>query len=296
MAQLLDFATHPEKPKDWHLYTLKELLLHVAEEKPSERQYTKWLRTRKIFDRRFLAFCERLLGIEKVPQKAPELTEVSRELLSALDKQKKKVEAEAERFLELHGYLTKFVLRELGDEFLAVTEMFRRIGTSAYVGRRPSMPQFEAWIRWLEWLGCLQKVGFRHKASPAGKEHGKYYREVPDAELTLPSREDELVLEPAPAASQEPGHAAPALVANAPTGRRTLEAREDESDDDDQDESSGLADEEGLDLPPQAAAPEPAPWAPPVEPYWANRPHDDAAAPRGPLPDPVLPAQALEPP
>src|SRR5581483_6335177 len=68
-----------------------------------------------------------------------------------------------ERAVELHGYLAKFVFRELGGDFLAVTELYRRMSTSAFAGRRPSLPQFEAWVKWQEWLGGLQKVGFRHK-------------------------------------------------------------------------------------------------------------------------------------
>jgi hypothetical protein len=335
MAQLVDFTILTDKPRDWHIYFLRELLGHVNEERPTERRYQKWIRERKIFERRFLGFCERLVGIVRAPEKPPELAEIGRELLGAIEKGKKKAEADAEalrkaaakgpgrdapkprtparaplpedeldeekafaekpvepaaaddpfvkalleRSCELNGYLTKFVFRELGDDFLAVNELFRRVGTSAYVGRKPSLPQFDTWVKWLEWMGGLQKVGFRHKATPAGKEQGKFLKDVPDAELTAPSREDELPVEPvaAPAVAE----AGVPLVANAPTGRRTLEADED-----------GAPEEEGLDLPPAPTVPEVTPWAPPVEPFWANRPHDDQAAPRGPLPDPVIPAKA----
>ena len=299
MAQLCEFVVNAEKPKDWHLYFLRELLGHVNEEKPTERRYMKWLRERKVFDRKLLAFLERLCGIDRAPMQAPQLGEVARDLLDAIEKAKKKAEDDAakavaaqkkgrettsfrpsspddeldeekafadkapepvaaddlfvkavlERAVELNSYLAKFAFREVGDDFLAVTELYRRMSTSAYAGKRPSLPQFEAWVKWQEWLGGLLKVGFRHKATPAGKEHGKALKDVPDSELLVPSREDDLVIEaPASApAAEAPASAAGggALVANAPTGRRSLEVTEDEDSNDEDDDAARDA---GLDL------------------------------------------------
>ena len=356
MAQLVDFTTLPEKNKDWHLYFVRELLEHVATEAPSERKYTKWVRERKVFDRKFLAFAERLVGLAHTPGQAPALSEVGRDLWDGLQKAKKKLADDAEkarkpvqldlppngpipppgrraapqparakdpepdpdedtafgdgdkaapvasaadpflrelldRFLELHGYLAKFVLGEIGDGYLAVSELYRRIGTSAYVGRRPPMPPFEAWIRWCEWLGGIEKIGFRHRATETGRDLGKYYKSLPDAELLAPSPEDELAVEIPVAVPVPAAVSGPALVPNAPSNRRTLDVRDDESDegdgdarDGDGDASPALASEEGLDLPPEPRPPEP------TAPFWAVRPHDDAAVARGPLPEPVLPA------
>src|SRR5436190_17659695 len=94
--QLVDFAVYPEKPRDWHFQFLRELLTHVADEKPTDRRYTKWVREKKVFDRRFVAFCERLLGIAREREKPPELNEVGRELREAIEKEKKRLEAAAE--------------------------------------------------------------------------------------------------------------------------------------------------------------------------------------------------------
>ncbi len=366
MAQLVDFVAASDKPKDWHLYFLRELLLHVADEKPTDRRYQKWLRERKVFDRKLIAFCERLTGIQREHEKPPALSEVGLDLRESIEKAKKKAEEEAEaarkalqkkpgrdapppgrraapvaanpddeldeekafaektpevgaaddlfhqalleRLFELNGYLSKFVFRELADDFLAISELYRRMGTSAYAGRRPSLPQFETWVKWQEWLGGMQKVGFRHRGTPRGKEHGKFYKEVPDAELLAPSKEDELLIELAPAptaAAAEPVAATPLLVPNAPTGRRTLESSEDddegssggddEGEDGDDEEGKdedreGLAEEEGLELPPETAPPEPR------EKFWAVRPHDDQAAARGPLPDTVIADPKPQPP
>src|SRR5579883_3532324 len=294
MAQLCDFAIDPERPRDWHLYFQRERLDHVSTEKPSERRYAKWLRERKVFDRKLVAFCEKLVGIEHVREQPPALGEVARDLLDEMEEAKKKAEAEAEkpraalsrkpgrdgprggpspaapappppprpravnpdeeldedkafadkavepvatddpfvkglleRAVELNQYLAKFVFRELGADFLAVNELYRRISTSAYVGKRPALPQFELWVRWQEWLGGMVKVGFRHKATAAGQEQGKILKDVPDAELTMPSKDDSLALEPVPAAVEEPPATSGPLVANAPTGRRSLEVSDD---------------------------------------------------------------------
>jgi hypothetical protein len=341
MAQLCDFAIDPERPRDWHLYFLRELLDHVSTEKPSERRYAKWLRERKVFDRKLVAFCEKLVGIERVREQPPALGEVARDLLDEIEKAKKKAEAEAEkqrqalsrkpgrdgprggpspaapapprpraanpdeeldeekafadkapepvatddpfvkgileRAVELNQYLAKFVFRELGADFLAVNELYRRISTSAYVGKRPALPQFEVWVRWQEWLGGMVKVGFRHKATTAGQEQGKALKDVPDAELILPSKDDSLALEPVAAAVEESPVTNAPLVANAPTGRRSLEVTEDADDEE------GDASSEGLDMPPAPATP-----SPPEQGFWAEKVHDDAPAPRGPLPDPVI--------
>src|SRR5947199_10361163 len=94
MAQLVDFAVEQEKLRYWHLSFLRELLLLVFQEKPTERAYWKWLRGRKVFDRRFVAFCERFVGFERKPGSAPALTEIGRELVSAHERGKKKLDDE----------------------------------------------------------------------------------------------------------------------------------------------------------------------------------------------------------
>src|SRR4051812_31044235 len=95
MPQLCDFVINNEKPRDWHLYFLRELLQHVEQEKPTERRYMKWLRERKVFDRKLLAFTERLCGIDRMPLQAPQLGEVAKDLLAAIEKARAAVEKAA---------------------------------------------------------------------------------------------------------------------------------------------------------------------------------------------------------
>jgi hypothetical protein len=175
----------------------------------------------------------------------------------------------AERICELNGYLSKFVFREIGADFLSTTELFRRIQTSAYQGRRPSVPQFETYVRWLEWLNLLRKVGFRHKATPAGREIGLFYKGSPDEELLTLSKEDDLPerrVETEPA-GETAEHASPVLVPNQPQSHAPPRGPDsDEADD----EVSELVQEEGLDLPPEGG-----PAAQEVVPYWV-KPNDNA--------------------
>ncbi|RMG11986.1 MAG: hypothetical protein D6731_14745, partial [Planctomycetota bacterium] len=81
--QLLDFPSVAGKRWEWHLVLFKEWL-RVVEGGLSDRKLTKWLRTRKVFDRGFVRFAERFLGIEHPPRSAPRLGEVATELLEEL--------------------------------------------------------------------------------------------------------------------------------------------------------------------------------------------------------------------
>jgi hypothetical protein len=40
MSQLVEFLTLSDKPKEWHVQFLKDVLKHVDVEKPTERRYT----------------------------------------------------------------------------------------------------------------------------------------------------------------------------------------------------------------------------------------------------------------
>src|SRR3954471_24599228 len=100
MSQLTEFVTLSEKPKDWHVAFLKDVLLFVDEEKPSDRRATKYYRTRKVFDRRFIGFVERVLGLKRSKQdreQGPQPSEITRELLDAHKRVLKEEEEEAEK-------------------------------------------------------------------------------------------------------------------------------------------------------------------------------------------------------
>lgn len=168
------------------------------------------------------------------------------------------VKALLERFAELNPYLCRFALKEVGDDFLAPTELFRRMGTADFAGRRPSMPQFQGWLTWMEWMGGLRKVGFRHKATPAGVELFAWLKELPVEELLAAEPEPEPPASPAatPPAAGASGPGSPALVARAPGQRRVADDGDGGEDGDDAEEVGQddelLAEEEGLDLPPEA--------------------------------------------
>ena len=181
-----------------------------------------------------------------------------------------------ERFGELNGYLTMFTLRQLGDDFLGTNELYRRIGSNDFEALRPSMKQFEGWLRWLEWLGGVKKVGFRFKATKAGLELSQFLGEMPLEELLdMGGEEPE-----EPAAAGEVGEAGaagagPAAASAEDEDDDVSEAGDEELgdgfdasfDDDDDDEL------EGLDLPPEAAV------DPEAKPYWQQEESQPAPVP-----------------
>jgi hypothetical protein len=174
-----------------------------------------------------------------------------------------------ERFTELNSYLTMFVFKEIGDGFLAPPEAFRRIGTNDFLGKRPSMPDFEAWVGWMEWLGGLNKVGFRHKFTQAGLDVGAYLIELPAEELLGPEEpeepeEPEVTAESSDSPSAHGGDAKPASPALTPNALGS-----DDSDDGGDEFDDDEFDDDELDLPPSADGA--------FEPYWKS--DEDAAPP-----------------
>ena len=92
-------------------------------------------------------------------------------------------EALFQRFVELNGYLARFVFCEIQDGFLAFKEVSIRIGSSAYHGERPTGNQLNAWVKWMEFLRYMKPVGFRHKLSAVGMDAWKYLKEIPEESL-----------------------------------------------------------------------------------------------------------------
>ncbi|MCO5171442.1 MAG: hypothetical protein M9894_34510 [Planctomycetes bacterium] len=331
MPQRIDYPTVPGKRWEWHYVLLKEWL-RTVQPGLGERKYAKWLRTRKVFERRFIGYGEQLLGLERQGREVV-LGEVGEELVEALDAAEaaaEKAQAAAlergpgrdmprpgptgrtarpparrgggdeddglpdgvdgggdaapalgpptpetdpflrallERFTELNPYLSMFALREIADGFLAPTELMRRIGSASFEGARPNMQQLEGWITWLEWLGGLRKVGFRHKAGAAAREIAAYLVEMPLEELLAGDDEPDEAPAGGGDADEEAAEEAPAPSAAA---RRPAPVDEDEDEDDgaggpDGDDDDEF-DDEGLDLPPSAEA------APDAEAYWRREP------------------------
>ncbi|MCW8141225.1 MAG: hypothetical protein KIT58_20175, partial [Planctomycetota bacterium] len=83
MPQRIDYPTVPGKRWEWHYVLLKEWL-RTVQPGLGERKYAKWLRTRKVFERRFIAFGEQLLGFERRGRDVA-LSEVGDELIEALE-------------------------------------------------------------------------------------------------------------------------------------------------------------------------------------------------------------------
>jgi hypothetical protein len=92
-------------------------------------------------------------------------------------------EALFDRFVELNGYLARFVFVEIGEGFLALNEVTQRVLSSLYRGSRPLSASLQAWFKWMEFLGYLKLVGFRHKLSEVGLEALSYLKEIPEEEL-----------------------------------------------------------------------------------------------------------------
>ncbi len=358
MPQRLDYPIVSGKRWEWHFVLLKEWL-RTVQPGVGERKYTKWLRTRKVFERRFIAFAEQLLGLERGGRDVV-LGEVGEELVEALDASEAAaaqahtaalergpgrdmprpapassrsqgppsaraaraatraaapddddedlpdgVDADGggatvvlgpptpesdpfmrallERFTELNPYLSMFVLREIADGFLAPTELMRRVGMSSFQGDRPNMQQLEGWVTWMEWLGGLKKVGFRHKASDPAREIAAYLTEMPVEDLL--ERDDEAPAEvDAPAGrvdvdgDDEAPAAAPATTSRAPRpAAGPDDAPEDDAGGDQDDDDEGADgfdddDDEDLDLPPSAEA------APDAEAYWRRPAPTEAPA------------------
>ncbi len=338
MPQVIEYYAIAGKRWEWHLVLWKEWLREV-EGGTSDRKYTKWLRTRKVFDRAFIELSERLLGIDHPRKARPRLNEVGEELLEELAKSEKKAqdaqqralergpgrdmprpaaaaappprrrgappppvaeEPEApayeppsaendpflrallERFTELNPYLTMFVLKQIGEDFLSPAEVYRRVGTADFEGTRPAMPHFTQWLTWMEWLGGLKKVGFRYKATPPGAEIGAYLRELPLEELLEADEDDEPAPGEedgeAPSATATPAAAAPAEAGDV-AGEEGDEPDDDEQEEDDEEEDEdderafegGDLDEddledEGLDLPPEAEG------DPEADVFWRTKP------------------------
>ncbi len=195
-------------------------------------------------------------------------------------------EALFDRFVELNGYLVRFIFCEVADGFLAPSEMVKRLGSSIYRGERPQLLPFQSWLKWMEWLGYVRGVGFRQRLTARGIEAWKYLKEIPEEELLEgggspleafaldPASSLETPAPEAVAESPPPTAAASARPAATPGPGRVPEA---EADDEGEEAADGppparlptqpaaapserrdeeLADEEGLDLPPEAEAPE----------------------------------------
>ena len=85
MPQHTKTAVAAGKRWGWHLVLFKDWL-RAVQGGLTGRRYTKWLRTRKVFDRELVEFCQRLLGVAAARGQAPRLTEVGEELIEELER------------------------------------------------------------------------------------------------------------------------------------------------------------------------------------------------------------------
>jgi hypothetical protein len=282
MAQLLEFHVIPEKPGPFHLDFIKDLIRYVASEKPRQRKFAKWWKKQRIYSRDLIKFLLKISGIRA--GKITKLDNFGEELLEELQaSEKAKAEAmekmleEAEktpqrrfvtaqelmdekkesedpfleilfdRFTELNGYMAKFVFAEIGDAFVALPELMRRVQSNMYHGERPNLTSLENWLCWMDWIGYVKLVGFRYKLTETGMRGLEYLKEIPEEELLAPSEEEEPEEEEEEVEEEEEAEAeeskGPAYVP-APRQADTFD-----------EEDEGMPEEE-LDLPPEA---QPAP-------------------------------------
>lgn len=209
-TQFLDFSLTPNKDARWHFDLCRKILRLVKQEAPSQRRFALWLRQNQIYDRAFLTFVLKLCDVKVAASVT--IGEAGEDLLQAAAKSpsappvaeppgakksggaapappKKDPFAEGlfDRFVELNGYLARFVFCEIADGFLATTEMTQRVGSAIYHGERPGAAALVAWATWMEWLGYLKFIGFkgagRYKLAERGIDAWRYLKEMPEEEL-----------------------------------------------------------------------------------------------------------------
>ncbi|MFC1707831.1 hypothetical protein ACFL59_13630, partial [Planctomycetota bacterium] len=61
--------------------------------------------------------------------------------------------------------------------------MYQRVQRASYAGARPTSASFNSWLRWMEILGYLKQVGFRHTFTEAGIEGYDYLKGLDDGDL-----------------------------------------------------------------------------------------------------------------
>jgi hypothetical protein len=195
-TQLVDYQLVKGKDGRWHVEMCAKLLRQAAD-KPTQRKFAMWLRTEKINDRALLQFLLKLLDIQV--GKKVELGEFGEELLQELGgaapggmpapgalgplENEPFLRLVFDRFVELNGYLVQFVFNEMADGFLALHEVYRRIGMSGFLAERPSMTAFEAWFEWMVFIGIMKTVGFRKQLTERGLECWEQLKDVPLEEL-----------------------------------------------------------------------------------------------------------------
>ncbi len=276
--QYLGFILMDGWSNDRYLDFLRDYLKFL-QASPTKRKYQKWLRMKKIFNRDAIDFFNLLIGakigrkikfsefgqelleeIDKIKSDAeldygPTMTEDGRRILAIDAETVNKARSQGEndfsgllvdRFIELNGYLAKFVFTNLEDGYLAENELMKRIQSSIFHGARPNLTQLKVWVRWMQILGVMTLVGFRLKLTEQGMETYEYVKGIPDEEL-LDQDDDEDDEE------EEEEYAPPPKKKKKKTVRAP-EPEPEEEDDDDFDEFGEDLDEEGLDLPPEPDA------------------------------------------
>ncbi len=285
--QFLEYKLVEGWANDRYIEFLREYL-RFLKSSPSKRKYQKWFRVKKLFNREAIDFFNMLVGV-KVGRRIV-FDEIGQELLEEIDKVKSDAELDygptmtddgrrilaidaetvarareagesdfntvlIDRFVELNGYLVKFVLTALDEGFLAENEIMKRIQSGIFHGERPNLTQLNNWIRWMLILGVMSKVGFRLKLSTQGKESAEYIKGVPDDEL-LDSEDADAVDDEDEEDDDEPVEKVIEFKqpAKARTRRMAAAAEEVDDDDDEFDEFDDELDGEGLDLPPEPGA------------------------------------------
>ncbi|MBI4575837.1 MAG: hypothetical protein HY722_06185 [Planctomycetes bacterium] len=202
----IEFASGSGLDAGARLSLCADLIQTAAETPPSPVRYARWLRDHGVSDRETGVFLASLLGIRG--RSSLEAGTVAGELRKALEKGGQEGDAFRtalfERMLALDGYLALHVLGafKTSNGLLSDRELYARISSPSYGGRRPTSAGLGHWLTWMLTLGAIEKVGFQRRLTPMAEAGLAYLEGASEEELRPPPEEEEEP--PAPVAGATP--------------------------------------------------------------------------------------------
>jgi hypothetical protein len=308
MAQRLDYVPIPNTTDKMYLTAINKVVGHVARTPCTFKELREWLRDNQLWDKETSETALSLMGVQVKPEVG--LLPLGAAMLATDDdaEQKKRL------FLSLRDQnllLTKAVLEALdvpsGGRLHSTYELHRMLTSYVYPGKHIGLPEFQAWVKWMQACDGIRLIGIRWGLGDVGKAHidwlkSRDYDEILEDEEEEGDEARPAVVRPAGGVAPQspPIVAAPAPVAVKPAPRP---APPDEPEEPEEDED--------LDLPPEAApvdeavlarylddfpeAADPAPRrrgapATPAAPHLAAVPAPTPPTPRAPAPLAHVPA------
>ena len=283
MVQRIDYAVFPEIRETELLMFTQRVLGHLQRSSPTFKALRDWLREANAWDKDTVPV---ILDLLDVQIKGADLTigpwatqfiasdddEIAREFLF-------------KRLLSDNTLLVKYVVEALdmegGGRLHSTYELHRMLTSYVYPGDQIRLPDFQAWIKWMVACGRIKLIGIRWGLTDLGKEVVPRIRNV-DVEEFLEDEADEAAEDASdgeaetaaagagdalsPVASAPPAQDVTTVVASpaaGPTGAASAKAKSGakkaaakrtgaDSTHQGDGASAATADEELLDLPPDA--------------------------------------------